>query len=193
MQAVFTYGNMKSGLTPRTILFGAWSPTAVYDFINPQVNNGGQLPYTPEQTASLADLSGLTTVSAVANRILEIDIAISTLKAYRGKVTSYYDMRVSRTSGGKQDRLRNERRDLYNVIDESLSLLTSARVGAATKKTAVAVASQDDYNPNTGKPLTPAEKEALAEKGGSEKPFDFSKLILPIGAGLAALFFLKGH
>ncbi len=195
MQSLFTYGgSRKSGITPKTILggnrsrFGAYSPTYAYD----SAGSIGDLPLSPEAATAMADVQSLNSVSGITSRISEIDSAIANLTLFESQVRAYYDGRVNRTSGGKRDRLRRERSDLCNQANAEIALLRSARASAVRRATAVATSTQDDYNPNTGKTLTPTEKEAVAA-GKMEPPSNMSSLLIPVGAAVAALFFLKGN
>lgn len=180
-------GSRVSAVTPCTILFGAYSNTVVYN----SVASVGVLPLSPEAAAALADVQSLTTSGEFKARIAAIDVAIANLTLFERQTRAYYDARVSRTSGGKRDRLRAERADLCNQALDELALLRSARASAVRLTTAVVTAKQDDYDPNTGKALTPAEKKAIADQTALSP--DMSALIIPVGAALAALFFLKGH
>ena len=209
MQAIFTYGgNRKSALTPRTLLFGAdpfatakniftsgsasrlYSSTANYD----AYATLGRLPYSPEQTMLLADLRNVISPTEMAGRIEAINVAIASLVDYATKLTSYYGTRVSRTSGGKRDRLRAERAALRNQADAQVALLKAGLASAKTIGTAMVTATQTDYNPETGRIMTPVEKEvARQNQAATQGASGMSSLILPIGAGLAALYFLKGH
>ncbi len=189
MDSLFTYGgSRKSALTPRTNLFGAYSSTANYD----SVASIGPLPLSPEAATSMADVQSLNTVAALTSRISDIDSAIANLTLFEQQTRAYYDDRVNRTSGGKRSRLRGERADLCNQALAEIALLRSARASAVRRATAVATAIQSDYNPNTGAALTPVEKEAIG-KAAADSASGMSGLIIPAGAALAALFFLKGH
>jgi len=180
MQALFTYGGTrKSALTASTILFGAYLSTRFYD----ANNDVGLLPLAPSDAASM--VSG--------GNISDIKTAIASLTDYEAKVRKYYDTRVSRTSGGKRDRLRAERADLTGAALESLTLLKSGLLTLERKAVAAVTAKQDDFNPATGKALTEVEKEVLKETQNQSSSFNATSLIIPVGAALAALFFLKGH
>lgn len=180
MQATFTYGgNRKSALTASTILFGAYLSTKFYD----ANNDVGLLPLSPSDAASMVNGGDVTAIRA----------AIAALTDYEAKVRKYYDTRVSRTSGGKRDRLRAERADLTGAALESLTLLKSGLLTLERKIAAIATSKQDDYNPATGKPLTEVEKEVLKVNDAQASSFNPTSLIIPVGAALAALFFLKGH
>jgi hypothetical protein len=210
MQAIFTYGgNRKSGLTPRTILFGAdpfatakniftsssasraFSSSAQYDVYS----SVGPLPYSPEAALALADVQSMTNAAALADRINAINIAIAALTDYAEKVTAYYGTRVSRTSGGKRDRLRAERAAVRGQAEAEITLLKAGLASAKRIATAVVTSAQDDYNPESGKLLTPVEKEAVAAKAAASASSSsgMNALIIPVGAALAALFFLKGN
>ncbi len=202
MHTIFTYGgNRKSALTPHTILFGnspakgdrfrfgAYSSASSYD----SVATVGPLPLSPEGAAALADVQALSTVEALTGRISAIDAAIANLTLFESQTRAYYDTRVSRTSGGKRSRLRTERADLCNQALAEIALLKSARASAVRRSTAVAVSSQSDYNPNTGVALTPVEKETAIAQATANPPSSLQALIIPVGAAVAALFFLKGH
>ncbi len=203
MQTMFTYGgSRKSAVTPRTILygnspargdrfrFGAYSTTYDYD----SVGSVGGLPISPEAAAVMSDVNSLSSVAGVAERISAIDAAIATLTQFEKQTRAYYDRRVNQTSGGKRDRLRSERSDLCNQALSEIALLRSARASAVRRASSLATASQSDFNPDTGVALTPVEKQAVAtQQAASGQGFNATSLILPVGAALAALFFLKGH
>jgi hypothetical protein len=181
MQALFTYGgNRKSGITPNTILFGAYLSTKFYD----ANNDVGLLPLSPSDAARLIESGDVDAIRS----------SIAALTDYEAKVRSYYDARVSRTSGGKRDRLRSERAELTSAALEATTLLKSGLLTLERKIAAQATAKQDDYNPATGKPLTVVEKEIIRETEATKQAsFNPNSLIIPVGAALAALFFLKGH
>lgn len=195
MQALFTYGsNRKSAMTPPTILCGrapyllgsrTYDPTASYD----SVASVGPLPLSPESAASMADVQSLTSVQALADRVSAIDTAIANLTLFEKQTRAYYDNRVDRTSGGKRQRLRDERAALCDQANNEIAVLRSARASAVRLATAMASAKQDDFNPATGVALTPTEKAAAQ----AAAPSGLNSMILPIGAALAALFVLKGH
>lgn len=183
MHTLFTYGGTrKSALTPRTVL-GAYAATNTYD-ANTAV---GLLPITPADAAALLETKNINAVKA----------KIAELTSYESAVRSYYDTRVARTSGGKRDRLRAERKDLTYAANDALSILKSGLLTLEREKTSEAIAKQDDFNTSTGKPYTPEEIQLEIETGkrpaSGKKGFDPSAMIIPIGAALAALYFLKGH
>lgn len=197
MEAIFTYGAKKTALTPRTILYGAtpvflgsrtYSPTDSYDSIAVV----GSLPLSPEATAAMADVQSLQSVAALNARIAAIDTAIANLTLFEKDTRAYYDMRVDRTSGGKRQRLRDERAALCDQANNEAATLRSARASAVRLATAMATAKQDDFNPQTGVALTETEKAAAAQSAAAGSA-GMKSLILPIGAALAALFVLKGH
>lgn len=143
----------------------------------------------------LADVQGLSTPAQMAARIAAINTAVASLTDYITKLNSYYGTRVSRTSGGKRDRLRAERAAIRSQADAQLVLLKAGLASAKIIGPAMVTAVQTDYNPETGKILTAVEKDIVVREQiiAQQKKFNASSLILPIGAGLAALYFLKGH
>jgi hypothetical protein len=191
MHAVFTYGgSRKSSLTPTTIVFGAYAPTSAYD----SIASVGPLPLSPEAAAAMADVQTLASVAAVNGRISQINVAIANLTAFEKQTRAYYDARVSRTSGGKRDRLRRERADLCNQALAEIALLKSAHASATRLATTLATVAQDDYNPATGVAMTPAERAiAVQQKAAAPATFNMNSLIIPAGAALAAIYFLKGN
>lgn len=189
MNTIFTCaGNKKSAITPRTILLGAYSASASYD----SVTSVGALPLSPQEAAVLADVQSLNSPAALASRISTIDVAIADLTLFEKQTRAYYDSRVSRTSGGKRDRLRAERADLCNQALAEIALLRSARASAVRRATSLSTSKQSDFNPDTGAALTPVEKQTMDAQAAASAP-SMSSLIIPVGAALAALFFLKGH
>ncbi len=179
MQALFTYGgNRKSAVTPRTLLFGALPHLDVFDDVGPY-------PVTPEQVASLSDVQSLNKVSDVESRILQINIALGLLNDYGAKADPYYRTRIDRTSGGKRDRLIGERAGILGLVHKDTVLLSAALSSARIRATALVTATQANYDPTSGmlQPSVPA------QASGSSS----ASLLIPVGAALAALFFLKGH
>lgn len=182
MQALFTYGgSRKSALSPMTITLGAFSSVNKYD-ADLVV---GRLPLPPSDAAALVNSGDIATVRA---RIAE-------LTKYEAEVRSYYDKRVSRTSGGKRDRMRNERRDLTGAANESLAILRSGLQTLERAKTATVTAARPDFDPSTGKTIVTESSTFTPETSVTDSSSEFkaSSLIIPVGAALAALYFLKGH
>lgn len=193
MNTLFAYGgSRKSALTPRTVLFGAYSATDVYssDAVV------GKFPYTVEYVSMLCDVTPLKTAAALNDRIAAMDVAMAVLAKYEVDMNAYYTPRMRDTSGGKHDRLSAERGVLgIQARDERLRLV-SARATASRLLSSVVVVTQDDFNPKTGVVLTPVEKEIVVQQAAAKAASassGMSGLIIPIGAALAALFFLKGH
>lgn len=178
MQAVFTYGNMKSGLTPKTILFGAFMPDYAYHVYAAY----GKIPIMPSGVPALMATRNIASIKAMLSRLVQYEV----------NVRSFYDRELGNTnSPGKSDRIRIHRADITNPTLQSIAMIKSGLPELEAELVAEYNAKQTDFNPNTGKnePGKPSKPDV---SGGSDD-FDFSKLILPIGAGLAALFFLKGH
>lgn len=174
MQTTFTYGSKRTGISvPR---LGAFSSTGTYD-----ANSVfGTLPFSLAGAAILLQ----------AKNIDDIKAAIFNLTKYESDVRKYYDDRVTRTSGGKRDRLRAERADLCNEANAALSLLRS---GLATLERAVSsreISKQPNFDPSTGKLVIHDGKPDPQTTGADS---GMTKFIIPAVAGLAALFFLKGH
>lgn len=192
MQTNFAYGGTrKSALTVRTFLFGAYradykaATGAEYEGIL-QV---GQLPITPSGAADLINTKD----------IQAIDAKISELAIYDKAIQDYYDRRVRQGHGeGKTNRLKQERGDIRGVVAEVSQLLRSGAGTIEREKTSKATSTQYDYNRSTGKPYTKEEIQLEVDAGkrpgpGQDSSFNATSLIIPVGAALAALFFLKGH
>jgi len=203
MQALFTYGgNRKSALTPRTLLYGNspargerfrfgannYSPTYAYDAY-PVV---GAMPYTPAQVALMADVSNIMTLDAANAQLAALASAIAQFTDYRRVVSDYYGKRIGRMdSGGKERRLRQERADLSQTSDRSLELLKTAHATLTRAMTGMATSRQPDFDPTTGKNKVVV--PGLTPDPSTDSGFKASTLILPVGAALAALYFLKGN
>jgi hypothetical protein len=62
-------------------------------------------------------------VMAHATDKFYLNQAYNYLADYRRKVAEYYGVRIGRTSGGKRDRLRAERRYYFRLIDEMMPFI----------------------------------------------------------------------
>jgi len=176
MQTIFINGHRKSGLTAPTPFFGAFSSTGVYD-ANAVF---GVLPFSSASAAILLQ----------AKNIEDVKAAIANLTKYEADVRKYYDDRVTRTSGGKRDRLRAERADLCNEANAALALLRSGLATLERDVSSRETSKQPTFDPNTGKIVVlPDGTIAPQTTSGSS----LMKFAIPVAAGLAALFFLKGH
>lgn len=177
MNTVFTYGSRKTGVSPKTILFGAYDMNHEYQ----AYAVFGRIPFMPAAAADLLLAKDLPSIKAALARSVK----------YEADVRAFYDHMLSTTnSPGKSDRIRNDRRDVTGPTIDAIGILRSGIATIEADKASAAIASQSDFNSNTGRATTPEEKASNPQSTGASP---ISKLILPIGAALAALFFLKGH
>lgn len=199
-------GNMGIiGIIPGVPFLGAsrtFDPTYPYDFFKDRY----AIPYTQAGIAGIiGDLSTEPTRQAASTdllnrRITQLQAAIASLEQFDRDNTAYYDERVNRTSGGKRDRLREERAAL-RAEGEAARVLASSAVRSLTNtvNAKATVAMQEAGNdprqvvvardPNSGalvysRPTLP--QNQTQSQGG------LPSWLLPVGAAAAAYFALKG-
>lgn len=168
-------------------LLGAFAPTADYDY-----NSTRPIPYTQASIASLIQQNNLEGLMA----------AVNDLTAYEAACRSYYDGRVSRTSGGKRDRLRGERSDLCNEALAAIRLATAGINSVQAKIAAQAKAQLPAYVDNNstnqtwqtpGSTNNPTAQLPVYAAPQSETAAMLSKLAIPAAIAAAAFFLIKGH
>jgi len=177
MQTTFTYGTRRSAISvPR---LGAFDPTYEYQ----AYASYGRVPLMPSDAAALLS----------SKDIAAINTALAQSVQYESSVRAYYDHMLGTTnSPGKSDRIRANRRDVLEPVLTTIALLKSGVATLQANAVASSVSKQSDYNPNTGKASTPEEESSGGWKKQSSDS-GMAKFIIPAAAGLAALFFLKGH
>lgn len=184
MQATFAFPRRATSLSPSPLLGASrtYSATAAYDAdadVRP-------IPYTQATIAALIK----------SNDLLILKSAVHDLTDYEASVRSYYDTRVNRTSGGKRDRLRDERAALCNEALAAIRLATvginsvSARIAANVKAGLPAYTDTNALNASQGFTNQATVSSSTAVPVAASP---YAKFILPGVAALAALFFLKGH
>lgn len=173
-------------VTPRTILgrafFAGYSAITEYD-ANTAVR---KIPYDQIGAANLVQSAGIEDLTSAGRALV----------TYITDIRAYYDNRVSNTSGGKRTRLQHERSDLLGEAGRALDLISrridklrSDSVNAAEQQTTPKLPPDSGSGSSGGA----GSGSGGGQSGGSAAASDFSKYLIPLGAGLAALFFLKGH
>lgn len=194
-----------------------YDPLQNYDFFRDHY----RIPYDTMAIAAMVQphMSKQEMTAAEVNAVIQaLTAAIKANEKFEKDVTDYYGTRVSRTSGGKRDRLRAERaavrgesekaRKMAAATISDMRVMKIAEVKSQMKTDPDFVVSTTDpdsggivytksvpaTNPKTGtvtfKPVSlsviPAGAPAIGNAGG------MGKWLLPVGAGLAAYFALKG-
>lgn len=202
------FGGCNCGLMDVAPLLGAsrtYDPTYPYDFVKERY----PIPYTRAGIAAIiGDLDTEpkrqgATIAVLNQRITQLHAAIAALEQFDRDNTSYYGERVSRTSGGKRDRLRDERAALREEGELARKLATSAIQALTTSVNAKASAAMQDSGTSTGniivsrdedtgalvysRKYTPVATVAPVSQGNNLPPW-----LLPAGVGLAAILALKG-
>lgn len=173
-----------------------YDPLRTYDFFTDR----RPIPYDTFAVASIVqphmakESMAASEVQSVINRLQTV---IKANEAFRKEVDDYYGMRVSRTSGGKRDRLRAERAALKAEADAAnkmaaaavsdLRSMPIAEVKATLKTDPDFVVTEAD--PASGGVLY---KYAAPTAPAAAGPGGGMGWLLPVGAGLAAFFMLKG-
>jgi len=155
-------------------------------------------PYRAKVDASGAyagPASDIVTLQVLMDRITKEN------EAYIKEMVDYYDRRVSRTSGGKRDRLRDERAMLRNEAEAAIrlaqSIIMEFRQKAIAQVKATSVVDPDaivvvpnstsgrrEYTTSTATPGTTAAAREAAPSAG------LNPTLLLIPAGLVAAYFL---
>ncbi len=169
-------------------LLGAFSPLSNYDY-----NETRPIPYTQASVAGLIDagnLQGLMT-------------AVNDLTAYEAAARSYYDGRVSRTSGGKRSRLKGERADVCNEALAAIRLATAgintvqANIAASAKAKLPAYVDNNTTNQTwttpgyTNNPTNAIPPDPSMNHASGLSPM--ATLAIPLGLAAAAFLLIKGH
>ncbi len=170
----------------RALLMGAYTPTYNYDY-----DATRKIPYTQASIAALIDQGNLKGLMA----------AVNDLTAYEAGARSYYDARVSRTSGGKRSRLKGERTD---VCDEALAAIRLATAGINSVQANIAAQAKASLPAYMD---TNAANQTWATPGSTNNPTGsipagaqhsqttdmLAKLAIPAAIAAAAFFLIKGH
>ena len=133
-------------------------------------DEGHALPIYPEGIAKLL----------AARDLVGMRSAVEKLSQYRSDMWQWYITRESRQqSGGKEQRLQNEREAFGNIILNMVANLNSGVV--STPEYAKAANNLDA-------PMTP-----VYANSDNSRPAASSGLLLPLAAAVAAFLYLKGH
>lgn len=194
----------QSGIVTRASFLGAsrvFDPNYPYDFFKDRY----QIPYTQAGISGI--LSNLTdepsrqaaSIATLNARITQLQAAIAALEKFDKDNTAYYDERVNRTSGGKRDRLREERAALRDEGAAARAMASAAiRTLTNTVNAKASVSLQEAGNdPRQVVISRDVDTGALVysrpaiQASASASPSGTGWL-LPVGAALAAYLALKG-
>lgn len=180
----------------------SFDPTYPYDFFRDKY----AIPYTQAGIANiiagLTDEAGRQSASAslLNSKITQLQAAITALEKFDRDNTGYYDDRVNRTSGGKRDRLREERAAL-RAEGEAARILASSAVRtlsiALNSKAATAMqeAGNDPRSVVVSRDIDTGAVVYARPQIATQAPQSGSGLpswLIPAGAAVAAYLALKG-
>lgn len=194
----------QSGIVTHAPFLGAsrvFDPNYPYDFFKDRY----AIPYTQAGIANV--IAGLTdepgrqaaSIAVLNAKITQLQAGVSALEKFDKDNTAYYDERVNRTSGGKRDRLREERAAL-RAEGEAARIMAQAAIRTLTNtvnakaQTSLQEAGNDpravvvSRDVDTGALVysRPAIQQAAQTSAGS------STWLLPVGAAALAYLALKG-
>ena len=195
---------MHVNLYPRMGLLGVsrtWDSAATYDCYT----DVGPFPYPPTIASGMvapwmdANLAALKPVTEMRAASTQFTVALKANNQYAADMRAYYDMRVNRTSGGKRDRLRDERAAVQDGIDRANKLFTAAvaqldALAEAKAKGTLAVNPDTmtrQVNPETGEVLYNPPSRQVTPQASAKPGLSTGALMLPLAAVAAAYLALK--
>lgn len=173
-----------------------WDPAYTYD----AYRDVRPFQFSPTVVSSMvapwmdAGLAAYKTVADMKAASLSFGLALKENAQYAQAISDYYGMRVDRTSGGKRDRLRDERAAIRDGLDRANRMLTAAKAQVdalmeAKAKSSLTVnpdAMARVQNPETGEVFYTAPSRQESPQGAS-----MGKYMLPLAAIAAAYLALK--
>lgn len=192
------WGAVKHFFTSNTSPSRIYDPNREYDFFRDHY----RIPYDQEAVATIVRPHMEKAEMPLAERdavIARLQQVIKMNEKFEADVTDYYGTRVSRTSGGKRDRLRAERAAIRGesqkarqiaaaaITDFRLLKISEVRSGLKTDPDLVV----ETRDPSTGAIVysysAPGASPAKASAGAGGMGW-----LLPVGAGVAAYLMMKG-
>jgi hypothetical protein len=196
------WGATKHFFTSNTNPSRIYDPLRQYDFFTDKY----RIPYDTDAVATILrpHMERAEMSLDEKNRIMAtLTQVIKANEGFERDVTDYYGTRVSRTSGGKRDRLRAERAALRGESETARKIAAAGINDIRNLKIAelksvmptdpdLVVSTRDPDSGATVYRLSTPGAAPGAASSGSGGTLGMPNWLLPVGAGLAAFMFLKG-